>query len=96
MAFGAGLMAVGFLRSIAFYRWEALALLAVTICKVFLYDIEQLNQGYRVLSFIVLGIILLAVSYAYQRDWLNLSGRGQQRNAGDSPVVPTSAPSNHL
>jgi hypothetical protein len=28
-----------------------------------------------VLSFIVLGAILLAVSYAYQRDWLGLQGQ---------------------
>ena len=75
LAYGAAAMALGFFQRIAFYRYVALALLAVTIGKVFLYDIEQLNQGYRVISFIALGVILLAVSYAYQRDWLRLSSK---------------------
>jgi uncharacterized membrane protein len=42
---------------------------------VFLLDTEQLNHGLRILSFIGLGVLLLAVSYVYQRDWLNLRGR---------------------
>src|SRR5947209_9561598 len=70
MAYGAAAMAIGFLRRIPFYRYLALALLAITICKVFAYDIVELDPGYRVISFIALGIILLAVSYAYQKDWL--------------------------
>ncbi len=72
MAYGAGCMLLGFIKRVAFFRWQALVILAVTICKVFVYDIEQLNQGYRVVSFIGLGVILLGVSYAYQKDWLRL------------------------
>jgi uncharacterized membrane protein len=34
---------------------------------VFFYDIAALDQGYRVLSFVVLGLLLLAGAYAYQR-----------------------------
>ncbi|MEO8726350.1 MAG: DUF2339 domain-containing protein [Acidobacteriaceae bacterium] len=75
LAYGVAAMALGFFKRTAFYRYLALALLAVTTCKVFLYDIEQLNQGYRVISFIALGVILLAVSCAYQRDWLKLGSK---------------------
>jgi len=39
---------------------------------VFLFDVSSLDHGWRVLSFIILGALLLAVSYAYQRDWLGL------------------------
>ncbi len=30
------------------------------------------HQGYRVLSFLALGVLLLTVSFAYQKDWLAL------------------------
>jgi len=76
MAYGAMLMVVGFWRRSAFVRWQALALIAFTIGKVFLYDVSELDRGYRIVSFIVLGALLLAISFVYQRDWLRLSGRG--------------------
>jgi len=78
MIFGAILLAAGFWRRSAFLRWQALVLLAVTIAKVFLSDMSQLAQGYRILSFVALGALLLAVSFAYQRDWLKLrAGSGE-------------------
>jgi uncharacterized membrane protein len=52
-----------------------LVLVAFTICKVFLYDTSQLDKGYRILSFIGLGIVLMGISFVYQRDWLKLSAR---------------------
>jgi len=75
MVFGAILLGVGFWRRSAFLRWQALLLLAVSIGKVFLVDISALSQGYRIVSFLGLGALLLAVSFVYQRDWLNLRGR---------------------
>jgi uncharacterized membrane protein len=77
MLFGAILLAAGFWRRSSFLRWQALVLLAFAIGKVFLVDVSTLSQGYRILSFLGLGALLLAVSFAYQRDWLNLRGRGQ-------------------
>ncbi len=71
---GAGLLAVGFWRKSAFLRWQALILLAADIAKVFLVDTSQLTQGYRIVSFIGLGVLLLVVSFVYQRDWLGLRG----------------------
>jgi len=67
------LMAAGFWRGSAFVRWLALGLIAATIAKVFAYDIWDLSRGYRIVSFVFLGVLLLAVSFAYQRDWLKLS-----------------------
>jgi uncharacterized membrane protein len=74
MSFGAVLLAVGFWRRSAFLRWQALVLLAFSIAKVFLLDVSRLSQGYRILSFLGLGVLLLVVSFIYQRDWLNLRG----------------------
>jgi uncharacterized membrane protein len=80
MAYGAVLMVIGFLRRSAFVRWQALLLIAATIMKVFVYDVSQLDRGYRIVSFIVLGVLLLAISFVYQRDWLQLSpGAGTRR-----------------
>ena len=79
MAYGAMLMVVGFFRRSAFVRWQALLLIAVTIVKVFVYDVSQLDRGYRIVSFIVLGVLLLTISFVYQRDWLQLSAKKQTR-----------------
>jgi uncharacterized membrane protein len=70
MSYGAALMGLGFLRRNGFLRWQALILLAFTIGKVFLNGVTQQSQGYRVLSFLALGVLLLVVSFAYQKDWL--------------------------
>lgn len=72
MIYGAILLGTGFWRRSAFLRWQALVLLAVAIGKVFIVDVSALSQGYRILSFLGLGALLLAVSFIYQRDWLNL------------------------
>jgi uncharacterized membrane protein len=74
MIYGAILMAAGFFRRSAFLRWQALVVLAFSIAKVFLNGVSQQSQGYRVLSFLALGVLLLAISFAYQRNWLGLRG----------------------
>ena len=74
MVYGAALMTVGFLRRSAFLRWQALVVLGLSIAKVFLNGVSQQSQGYRVLSFLALGALLLAISFVYQRDWLRLRG----------------------
>jgi uncharacterized membrane protein len=83
MLYGAALMAIGFWRRSAFVRWQALFLIALTIVKVFVYDVSELDRGYRIVSFIVLGVLLLAISFVYQRDWLHLS-KAKHTGAGPS------------
>lgn len=48
-------------------RWVSLGLLLVTIAKVFLYDLGELRDLYRVASLLGLAISLILVSLAYQR-----------------------------
>jgi uncharacterized membrane protein len=72
MIYGAALLAVGFWKRTAFIRWQALLLIVFTIAKTFLYDMRNLSQGYRVVSFLGLGALLMGVSFAYQKDWLAL------------------------
>lgn len=65
--YGAALITVGFLKREAFLRWQGIVLLCVAALKVFFVDISALDRGYRIAAFIVLGIVLLAVSFFYQR-----------------------------
>lgn len=80
MLYAAVLLAAGFWKKMAFVRWQGLALLVFTILKVFLYDTHTLSSGYRILSFFGLGLVLMVVSFAYQRDWLQL------RDAASEPA----------
>ncbi len=66
-------------------RWQSLILIAFTICKVFLYDVSQLGGSYRIVSFIALGAVLLAISFIYQRDWLGLSPHAQEKTDQGAP-----------
>ena len=84
MGYGAMLMIIGFWRRSSFVRWQALVLIAATIFKVFTSDVWQLDRGYRVISFIVLGVLLLAISFGYQRDWLKLSANQPERESPKS------------
>jgi len=62
----AGLIA-GLRKDIAPLRSAALGLLLATVAKVFLYDLSTLTSIYRVVSFFVLGGLLLAGAFANQR-----------------------------
>jgi uncharacterized membrane protein len=64
---GLGLLWAGLRRDVREWRLAGFMLLAVAVAKVFLYDMAALQAEYRVLSFIVLGLLLLAAAYAYQR-----------------------------
>jgi uncharacterized membrane protein len=48
-------------------RQPGLALFLVCIGKLFFYDLRQLETLYRILSFFVLGVILVSVSWLYTR-----------------------------
>jgi uncharacterized membrane protein len=82
--YGAGLLLVGRVRRSRLLRLMALALLGLTTLKVFLLDLSALDRAYRIVSFIVLGAILLAVSYLYQKS--------QQRAAAEAAEEETAAP----
>jgi uncharacterized membrane protein len=64
---GVAVLIVGLKRRLALLRSVALIGLMVTVAKVFLYDLSTLTSLYRVASFVVLGLLLLAGAFAYQR-----------------------------
>jgi uncharacterized membrane protein len=48
-------------------RLSGLGLLGIVTLKVFIVDLAALDITYRVLSFVALGILLLAAAYLYGR-----------------------------
>jgi uncharacterized membrane protein len=80
--YAAAALAWGFLRSAPVARYGALALFGLTAVKVFVVDLSAVRTAYRILSFLLLGVVLLLVSVAYQK------ARGP---AAASPPAPTDA-----
>jgi uncharacterized membrane protein len=65
--YAAAALAWGFLRSNPAVRYAALALFGLTVVKVFAVDLGAVKTAYRILSFLVLGVVLLLVSLVYQK-----------------------------
>jgi uncharacterized membrane protein len=65
--FGTALLVAGVLRQGRPLRYAALAVMLVAVLKVFLYDMSNLSDLYRVFSFLGLGVSLLALAWIYQR-----------------------------
>ncbi|OGF64909.1 hypothetical protein A2Z53_02995 [Candidatus Giovannonibacteria bacterium RIFCSPHIGHO2_02_42_15] len=68
------LITFGIAKKSSYLRWSALILFGITIIKVFLIDLTVLSTPLRILSFMVLGIILLAASYLYFRYRAQMQG----------------------
>ena len=65
--YGTALIIIGINRRYAPVRYLALALLALTVGKVFLVDLSVLGSIYRIIGFIGLGLALLLGSWLYQK-----------------------------
>jgi uncharacterized membrane protein len=48
-------------------RYIGLALLAAVILKLYFFDVWQLQQTFRVVAFVALGLLLLTASFLYSR-----------------------------
>ena len=66
-AVGLGAIVWGMVRRAPKARLGGLALLAIAIAKVWTYDLSELEETARALSFVALGLLLLAGAFAYQR-----------------------------
>ncbi|HEX5928613.1 MAG TPA: DUF2339 domain-containing protein [Solirubrobacterales bacterium] len=66
-ATGLGAVVWGMVRRSVNVRLGGLALLALAIGKVWTYDLAELEELARALSFVALGLLLLGGAFAYQR-----------------------------
>ncbi|WP_117885531.1 DUF2339 domain-containing protein [Aureibaculum luteum] len=58
---------IGIKKQIKTLRIVALVLLAVTIVKLFVFDITNVSETGKIIAFILLGILILIISYVYQK-----------------------------
>jgi uncharacterized membrane protein len=61
------LIAIGLQRKIKMLRIISLVLLLVTLLKLFIIDLRNISEGGKIAAFISLGVLLLVVSFMYQR-----------------------------
>lgn len=67
LAFGVVLLGTGILVNSERARLASAAVIALTILKAFVIDMSTLTGVYRALSFMCLGIVLVAIGWLYQR-----------------------------
>ena len=75
------LLVLGLQRSVRSLRLIGLALFVVVVGKVFFVDLANLDAFYRIIAFIVLGLILLGAALIY----LKFRHRFQTAPKGDQP-----------
>ena len=66
-AYGAAVIGAGMRRRYPVARYIGMTVIAVTVLKVFFYDLWELGGIYRVVGFIGFGVLLVLVSYLYQK-----------------------------
>jgi uncharacterized membrane protein len=67
LAFGVALLGIGIVFNSQRARLASAAVIALTILKAFLIDMSTLTGIYRALSFMCLGLVLVAIGWLYQR-----------------------------
>ena len=65
--FALGLIVVGMRIKQRAARYAGVALLGLTLAKLFLHDLSDLDELYRIGAFVGVAIILIAASFIYQR-----------------------------
>jgi len=84
LMFGVVLLAIGILFNSQRARLASAAVIALTILKAFLIDMSTLTGVYRALSFMCLGLVLVAIGWLYQRILF-------RRQAAPPPVAASEA-----
>jgi hypothetical protein len=67
MVYATALFGLGLARRSALFQRQGLVLLAITISKVFTIDLSNVDVTWRIVSFVVLGIVCMGISAWYMR-----------------------------
>src|SRR4029077_5016712 len=79
------LLIIGIRKRIAPTRYAGLALLGITVVKLFFHDLSQLDQLYRIGAFIAVAVIAILASFLYQR-FLAAVAKNNETNTAVSPA----------
>jgi hypothetical protein len=67
LIYAIGLISIGIWKNLKPQRYFAIGLISLVIIKIFFFDLTFLAQMHRIISFLVLGGLLLLTSYLYQK-----------------------------
>jgi uncharacterized membrane protein len=84
LAFGVILLGIGILFNSQRARLASAVVIGLTILKAFLIDMSTLTGVYRALSFMCLGLVLVAIGWLYQQILFR-----RQQTAPVAPAAPT-------
>lgn len=70
------------------FRVMSLVLIAITLLKLFTYDIKDASEAGKIIAFIILGVVLLIISFMYQKIKALLLDDGK-----DKTIEPKTDPS---
>jgi len=65
--FAFALLLIGMKQKLRYVRYAGLAFLILTLAKLFLHDLGNLSQLYRIGAFIGVALVLIVASFVYQR-----------------------------
>jgi uncharacterized membrane protein len=66
-SYALSLIVLGLLKNYKYIRIAAIALFAVTLIKLFLYDMEDMSTIAKTIVMIILGVLLLTASFLYNK-----------------------------
>jgi hypothetical protein len=89
--FALALLLVGMRRKVAPVRYAGIGLFVVTLLKLFLHDLANLDQLYRIGAFMIVAVVLIGASYLYQRF---LAVDEKKSPPKDPPANPDGTPEN--
>lgn len=78
------LLIIGMHKQAAPVRYASLALLGITLVKLFFHDLSQLDQLYRIGAFVVVAVIAIFASFLYQR----FLARAEKNNEAKPTISP--------
>jgi uncharacterized membrane protein len=80
--YASSMLSLGFWRRIMPLRLAALALFGLTAVKLLLVDMANVGTIYRIISFFIMGVLMVAASYLYHKAEKQLK-KSQQTSGGD-------------
>lgn len=78
---------IGMKRSNKTFRIVSLVLIAIILLKLFTYDIKDASEAGKIVAFIILGVVLLIISFMYQKIKALLLDDDQKKDASSNPVT---------
>ena len=81
------LLITGIRRKVKTVRIIALTLLGITIVKLFTYDIINVSETGKIIAFILLGVLILIISFVYQKIKVLVLDDDEAKKTDEKPQI---------